>query len=161
MPGHGEKPEHVRELAIGALLEKPTQAEAAEAAGVSLSTLKNWLAEPEFRAALRAAARQLTEVRGGRLQHLGDKAVETLLRNLTCGKPAVENRAAVAILEHSGRAAEFADLAADVEDLKRRLGELEHARAGTTETRPGPAESGPAPTGAADALDTRGAGPAD
>jgi hypothetical protein len=161
MPGHGEKPEHVRELAIVALLEKPTQAEAAAAAGIALSTLKNWLAEPEFRAALRAAARQLTEVRGGRLQHLGDKAVETLLRNLTCGKPAIENRAAVAILEHSGRAAEFVDLAADVEDLKRRLLELEDGRTGTTETRPGPAEAGPAPPGAADARDPGGTGPTD
>src|SRR5262249_35253725 len=143
MPGHGEKPQHVRDLAIGALLEKPTQAEAAEAAGVSLSTLKAWLREPDFRAAFREAARQLSEVRGGRLQRLGDKALDALERNLACGNPAVETRAALGALEHAARAAEFHDVAAEIDDLKRRLQELEsHAHPGAAEARPEPPEGG-------------------
>jgi hypothetical protein len=121
MPGHGERPEHTRDLAILALLEQPTQARAAEAAGIGLTTLKAWLAEPEFQAAYRQARRQLVEVALGRLQQAMGEAVEALRRNLTAGKAGDQVRAALGILEHATRAVQTADLLALVEDLKRQV----------------------------------------
>jgi hypothetical protein len=46
------------------------------------------------------------------------QAVETLGRNLACGRPTAENRAAVAILEQATRGVELLDLAARVEALE-------------------------------------------
>jgi hypothetical protein len=56
----------------------------------------------------------------GRLQGLIGRAVETLERQMTCGQPAVELRAAVAVIEQSFRGAELVDLAERVSDLEKK-----------------------------------------
>jgi hypothetical protein len=115
----GAKLSHHQERAISALLSTRTIPEAASAAGVSARTLERWLAESDgFSAAYRAARRQVVEVAIGRLQDATGDAVATLSRNLTCGKPAVEVRAALGILEQAIKAVELWD-------LEERLSELE------------------------------------
>jgi hypothetical protein len=108
--------------AITALLTERTQADAAAKAEVAEQTLRRWLAtDRAFLAAYRAARRQVMDGVIGRLQQAGAAAVDALERNLTCGKPADEVRAAVAVLGHAARGLEVADLLERVEDLERLL----------------------------------------
>ena len=111
--------EPAQEKAVLALLTNPTIRDAARAAGVGEATLYRWLQIPEFRDAYRAARRQVVSHATARLQNAATLAVAALERNLECGNPATEVRAAVAILEHSIRAIEIEDLAARVEALER------------------------------------------
>src|SRR5262249_1599989 len=64
------------------------------------------------------------------------QAAEALERNLTCGKPAAENKAAELILSQAFRGTEFLDLALAIEDLKRQLAEVRR-RHGDGNTDPG------------------------
>src|SRR5476651_820549 len=89
------------ESLIAALLTEPTQATAAEKAGVSEATAQRWLRNERFQAAYRLARRAIVEAAVGKLQLVTGEAVEVLRRNLTCGKPAVEIRAAALILERA------------------------------------------------------------
>lgn len=108
--GHGEKLSRKREAAITALLTCATIGKAAEVAGVSERTLRSWLQQPEFRAAYRTARRQVVEAAVAHLQRASGAAVRTLRRNLSCGKSAVEVRAALGILEQSMKGVELIDL---------------------------------------------------
>jgi hypothetical protein len=54
----------------------------------------------------------------GRLQRSAGKAVEALERNLDCGHPGGEIRAALGILDHAVKAVELIDLAERVEELE-------------------------------------------
>ena len=86
-----------------ALLAHPTVAEAAEAVGVGESTVRRWLKDPAFERAYRAERSRALEGAIASLQAASSRAVEALERNLDCGVPSVEVRAAQAIL---GRAFE-------------------------------------------------------
>jgi hypothetical protein len=110
-----------QERAIVALLAEPTIGAAARAAEISEVTLWRWMKEPEFRAKLRDARRAVVEGAIGRLQQAATEAVDTLQRNLTCGTPSVEVRAATAILDQAVKAVELFDLAERVEQLEARL----------------------------------------
>jgi hypothetical protein len=83
---------------IAALLAHPTIAEAAEAAGVGESTVRRWLKEPAFETAYRAERSRALEGAVATLARVSSGAVEALERNLKCGVPSVEVRAAQAIL---------------------------------------------------------------
>jgi hypothetical protein len=100
-----------REQAIAALLESPTITEAAQVVGVGEKTLRRWLAEPEFQAAYRDARQEAVRMAVGRLQGLLVKATETLERTMSCNSPAIELRAAVAVIEQGFKGAELLDLA--------------------------------------------------
>jgi hypothetical protein len=108
--GHGQKLGRKQEAVIAALLTEPNHADAARKAGVAEATLYRWLNMAEFQAAYRAARRQVVEAAVGRLQQAAGQAVDTLVKNLTCGVYAAENRAAVAILEQGAKAVEILDL---------------------------------------------------
>src|SRR5262249_22288452 len=123
MSGHGSK-ERRQELAIAALLSEPTIEAAAQKAGISPRTLKNWLMAPSFKNLFRESRRDLLERVIGRLQLMTTKAAETLERNLTCGKHDAENRAAALILENSFKGLELADLEEKIEDLDRQFREM-------------------------------------
>src|SRR5688500_9959111 len=99
MKGHGEKLSRKKEFAILALLQEPTLQQAAERCGLSAATLWRWLQNPEFQQACRSARREAFHTALARLSQLSNEAVLTLHRNLTCGMPATQIRAAVAILE--------------------------------------------------------------
>jgi hypothetical protein len=117
-PGEGGKRPRREEAAISALLTEPTIAEAARKAGIGRSTLLRWLAEPEFKARYRGARRSVVEGAIGRLQQASTQAVDALVRNLTCGTPAVEVGAARTILDQAIKAVELIDLAERVEALE-------------------------------------------
>lgn len=113
-----EKLTRRQEAGIGFLLSELTQEQAAARTGVSTATLRRWLSNPVFVRAYRAARRQLLEAALGQLQQTCSEAVETLKRNLRCGKPAVEIRAAATILEQAVKGVELTDLVEEVEELK-------------------------------------------
>src|SRR5262249_27887016 len=98
-----------QEALIAALLMEPTHAAAASKAGVSEATLHRWLHLPEFQVAYRQARRRVVETAVGRLQQTTGKAVAALERNLACGNPASEIRAALGILDHAVKAIEWMD----------------------------------------------------
>jgi hypothetical protein len=80
--------------------------------GVSESTIDRWLAEPEFRAAYRAAQRQALQQAIGALQAAAGVAVTVLRAAMLDQSASAASRlgAARAILEFSFRGAEMADL---------------------------------------------------
>jgi hypothetical protein len=125
--GHGNKGRRWEQAIVGLLTEHTIEA-AATTAGVSYRTLKGWLARPKFQQAYRRARRQLVEAALGRLQQVAADAVASLARNLACGQPATEVRAAVAVLQQAVAGVELADVLDAVEDLERRLATLERPR---------------------------------
>lgn len=109
------------ETLIAALLTESTHAAAAVKAGVSEATVQRWLKDPTFQAAYRTARRGVVEVAVGRLQQVTAEAVEALRKNLTCGNPAVEVRAAIGVLDQAFHGIELIDLATQLDELQRRL----------------------------------------
>jgi hypothetical protein len=95
------------ELALAALLTEPTIAAAAKKSGLGERTLRAWLKTPIFGAAFKDRCRAILDAATSALSAAMPDAVECLRRNLTCGNPAVEIRAAAAILGHGVRAAEL------------------------------------------------------
>lgn len=96
-----------RERAISALLTSPTITAAATACGVGESTLRKWLRQPKFSAAYADARKAvLTQVIGGLVSATAD-ALTALRRNLTCGQPGAEVRAAVALIDAAVRGEEM------------------------------------------------------
>jgi len=108
--------------AIAALLTERTHATAAKKAEVAEQTLRRWLAtDARFVATYRAARRTVMDAVIGNLQQVASKAVDTLEKNLTCGRPADEIRAALGVLAHASRGLEIGDLLERVEELERLL----------------------------------------
>lgn len=89
------------EQAIAALLQATTIEAAAAQAGISRRTLHRWLGQPSFKTRYRAARLEVVDVAVRELQRASGEAVETLRRNLKCGEPGVEVRAAVAVLDQA------------------------------------------------------------
>ena len=118
MAGHGEKLTRKQEQAIAALLSESTVEKAATKAGVGYRTLKGWLALPDFRDAYRAAQRDLFEQSVIVLKKLAIGAALALGRNLTCGRPSSEIRAAVAIYETIMKATDHLELTKRIEALE-------------------------------------------
>jgi hypothetical protein len=125
MPGHGEKLTRKQEAAIAALLTEPTVEAAAASAGVAHGTLKNWLRQRSFQAAYAEARQQVLERAVARLLALLTKAADTLERNLACGKPSAENRAAGLIYAQALKGVETLDLVRRIAELESRLAEQE------------------------------------
>lgn len=118
MAGHGQKLARKQESAIAFLLSEPTIEQAAEKVGISKHTLKIWLARPDFSSAYSAARRQVLSDAVTKLQKAASQAVDTLVRNLTCGIAAPEIRAAEIVLEQANKGVELLDLAARIEELE-------------------------------------------
>jgi hypothetical protein len=98
--GHGQKVTRKMEQLIANLLTEPTYALAAEKTGISEPTLYRWLRLPAFQRAYRDARRRVVDVAVSRLCGLTEKAVAALEKNLKCGVPGAEIRAAVAVLDN-------------------------------------------------------------
>jgi hypothetical protein len=130
--------------AIAALLTAKTFAAAAKKANASEASLRRWLtSDVAFQRAYRAARRVVTESAIARVQRGADKAVDALERNLRCGRPADEIRAALGMLDLATRGLEVGDLLERVEDLER-LASGEGDDAAPQATRP---PGGPTPDG--------------
>jgi hypothetical protein len=106
------------EKAIAALLEQPTIAAAARAAGISERSLWRWLQREDFQQRYREAQRAVVDQAISDLQAATRDAVATLRRNLTCGNVFAENTAAQAILAQSLKAIELQELMARIERLE-------------------------------------------
>src|SRR5262245_38086769 len=117
----GAKLSHKQHAAVAALLSEKTLAEAAQRAGVSERTLANWLKDPAFQALYAQARLGVLERTVARLLAAQGKAVEALERNVACGQPAAENRAAELLLSHGRAGVEQLDLARQVEELSQLL----------------------------------------
>lgn len=98
-----------REQAISALLTTTSICDAASKLSVAESTVRRWMQKPEFLAQYRKARRQCMEGAVAQMQKLTSEAVSCLSRNLNCGNPSVEVRAASSILEHAIRGTEMLD----------------------------------------------------
>jgi hypothetical protein len=118
--GHGAKFGRKADVAVACLLAEPTIEAAAQRAGVSEVTLRRWLREPGFRALYQAARAGVLERVVGTLLAACTEAVETLRRNLSCGKPSVETRAAEVILVQATKGIETLDLAQRIAELELR-----------------------------------------
>ncbi len=121
MAGHGEALSRKQEAAIAALLSCRTVRRAAAKAGVSERSLHTWLTLPEFVAEYRAARKRIVEAALGRLQRSTAKAAAALERNLRCGRPADEIRAAAVILDNAVRAVEVLDLGEQIAELRQQI----------------------------------------
>lgn len=117
----GKKFSHRYDKAILALLSEPTLELAAKKAGIGAATLQRWLRHPDFEHAYRLARRRMFEAGLSRLQALIGEAVTTLQKNLTCGRPTAEIRAASAILMHATAGAELLDILDRLTDLEQKV----------------------------------------
>ncbi len=122
MADHKGKFRRKKDEAIIALLSQRTIEDAARACNTPARTLYNWLKEPEFEAAYRAARRQAYGQSISRLQQGSTAAATTLLKVMVdvATPPSTRVRAAEAVLSHAAKAIE-------IEDLDVRLRELEAA----------------------------------
>jgi len=128
MIGHGQKLSRKQETAIAALLTCDTVTAAASSCGVSAPTLHRWLRETEFRAAFELAKRTLVRDALATVQLAAGEAVVTLRRQLTCGQPTVECRAATALIDLAIRTVALSD-------IEERLSLLEDAQQVGSELR--------------------------
>lgn len=121
MTAPGGKLSRLQERAIAALLQQKSIAKAAEVLGVGEKTLRRWLKLPTFKAAFAETRRGLVDDAVARLQGAAGAAVDTLVALLGSKDDAVRCRAATAIMDRAG-------LAADLDEVLRRVRELESRR---------------------------------
>jgi hypothetical protein len=121
MKGHGKKLPHKQEEILSALLIQPNMESAADAAKVSISTVRRYMQLPEFKKQYLEARRQILDFAIKSLQHITSMAVEALLRNLTCGNPNIEVKAAIVIINQSLKATELLDLENRIDILEKLL----------------------------------------
>ena len=107
--------------ALAALLTQPTQAAAAAAAGIGLTTLKRYLADPEFQAEYQTAL-------SGMLEDAAAQAKRCLNPALSCLREIVEDggetatariQAARSLLEYGLRLTEIIDVLRQINELEK------------------------------------------
>jgi hypothetical protein len=108
---------------IAALLEESSIAKAAERCGLSERTLRRWLQRDDFRESFNQAKRTIMESTVARLTAASGKAADALAKNVECGNPGVEIRAADILLNQISRLGELQDLQHRVEVLEGLLSE--------------------------------------
>jgi len=130
MSGHGEKLTRKQEQAIAALLTRRTIEEAAEAVGVSASTLRRWLKNPKFAASYREARRQVVDHALARLQRATGLAISVLMQVMLDQEAPASPRvaAARAVLDYALRIKE-------IEELEERVSRLEEVLEGSYATQ--------------------------
>lgn len=110
MASESDKLDRKKQEAISALLVHPTIEKAAQAVGISEKTLWRWLQIPEFDRAYEQARNRVLAQTISLLHKATGMAVTTLMKNLKCGVPSVEVRAAVAVLDQTFKAREILEL---------------------------------------------------
>jgi hypothetical protein len=117
-----------QENALNALLASASVTDAAQKCGLSEKTLRRYLADADFQKEFRAARRVVFEQNIVRLQSLHAGAVETLERNLNCGNPSVEVRAAQIIIEGNRKDFETLDILKRLEILEKETKDNENTK---------------------------------
>ena len=107
--------------AVEALLQEPTMARAALVAGVNERTLRRWLGDASFKAAVLAARREAFGQAIGLTQKYAPVAVASLVRVMQDEKspPSSKVSAAAVLLKFGREGIELDDLAERVEMLER------------------------------------------
>ena len=118
MKGHGQKFTRKMHHAVIALLQSPTVEGAAGHCGVSESTLSRWIKRSDFQDVYTQARNELVQRSLSSLQTASIEALDALKRNLACGLPAIEVRAASALLDQSLRATELLGIDARLDALE-------------------------------------------
>lgn len=106
--------------ALQALLTQPTKAAAAKAAGISVRTLTDYLADPEFQKEYGKAARALVMDATREAQQALSPALQALREIVENPEENSSNRisAARSLLEHGLRLTEFSDILPLVESVE-------------------------------------------
>lgn len=92
-----------RELVIAELLKQPSIPRTARKLGISPKTIQKWLRTEEFAREYDDARRQVLELSISTVGQHVTEAVDTLARNLHCGRSDSEIRAAAVILQWAGK----------------------------------------------------------
>ena len=105
--------------AIAAILENPSQEEAAEALGVTPRTLQLYQKDPEFQAALRAETDKLIDSATCDLKRGVSDAIYLFRENIRDTRIPISNRQAAgrAVLEFALRYSEFNDILKELRTL--------------------------------------------
>jgi hypothetical protein len=106
--------------AIDELIKSGSRKEAADRAGVSVGTIDRWHKEREFQIMLAKAQSEATKSITAQVWNALNDATRTLQRNLNCGTPSSEIRAASAMFDIALRLR-------DALDVNDRLATLEEA----------------------------------
>jgi hypothetical protein len=116
--------------AVIALAAGASKEDAAALAGISRSTLYEWLKEPALRGRVQAERQRLVDRAVGRLADASVHAADTLLQiaSDTTAPASARVAAARGILEIGGRLREEAELVARLDDLERVLDERDGVR---------------------------------
>jgi transposase len=102
--------------------------EAADLVGVSASTVRRRLRQPDFRREVRELRGEMFREAAGLLARSSVAAVYTLVKLLKDDSRAIQLQAARSILEYSTRFGELIDLTERVSDIESRLGEAADAQ---------------------------------
>jgi len=116
-----------QKAALLALLNGSSQAEAAEAAEVSLRTVKRWLASPAFGQALNDSVGSAVALAVARLAALSDAAINVLNETLQSKEATISQRlrASNFALLHLLRLSEMSQVITRIEQLESRLNGLD------------------------------------
>lgn len=122
MPRVGKQVKAARyEKFIDQLMVSSTRKQAIQNAGISSATADRWLRDPEFLTLLSARRDQLSEHLRDRAVTLLQASLEALGRNMQCGLPSIEVRAATAAADISIKYFERHDLALRLDLLETTL----------------------------------------
>ena len=123
MTEHADKLDRKKTQAISALLMHPTIERAAQAVGVTDRTLWRWLQEPDFATAYQRARNEVLTQSLSLMHKATGTAVATLIRNLKCGNPSVEVRAAIGLLDQTYKGREHLETEDRLSAIERLLEE--------------------------------------
>lgn len=99
--GHGQQLTRKKEAAIAALLSCKTTAAAARKAGIGLTTMYRWIADPAFGQEYKDAREQVLKATLARLEQASANAVDALCRNMKSRAPSSQQvQAAKVVLDH-------------------------------------------------------------
>lgn len=117
---------HRQERALQSLLECPTTAQAARAAGVGVSTLRRWMKQDTaFMAAYRAAVSEILESTTRKAQRATGEAIDVLKKIMLDPDtpPGSRTQAADKILVHAARMTEQLDILERLSALEKTIGD--------------------------------------
>ena len=117
--------------ALDRLLRGDSVSSVAEEIGVHRSTIYRYFKREPFMRAYREGRRQATENAVARLQALTSEAIEAVERVLVCGDPALELRAAIAVLDRALQGVNVFDLVQQLDELRAQREMLYGKRGGT------------------------------
>ena len=121
-----------KEKAIAALLAYPTKRAAAEAAGITDRTLRNYFKDEEFKQRYRTEFLGLVTEASRQAQQTMSPALSTLREIMTNNEENAQTRiyAARTTLEYAVKLTELADMVSRLEDMEKTMEDMQNERSG-------------------------------